>query len=57
MFWQSRLYPLTEIYFYGAFHDVRLEGAEAERLQHRYGPRPYGPLPEEDHREWPQPAV
>jgi len=45
LFWLSRLYPLTEIRLWtGEFALVELTGAEAERLRHRYGPRPHGPL-------------
>jgi ribosomal protein S18 acetylase RimI-like enzyme len=42
LFWQSRLYPLTEIRF-GTGESATLTGAEAKRLSRRYGPRPYGP--------------
>jgi hypothetical protein len=42
LFWQSRLYPLTEIRF-RAGDSATLTGTEAKRLSHRYGPRPYGP--------------
>lgn len=45
LFWLSRLYPLTELRLAtGESATVELTGAEAKRLRHRYGPRPYGPL-------------
>jgi hypothetical protein len=45
LFWLSRLYPLTEIQLWtGESTTVELTGAHARRLEHRYGPRPYGPL-------------
>jgi hypothetical protein len=45
LIWLSRLHPLTEIRL--GEDTVRLTGEEAERLLRRYGPRPYGPYPED----------
>ena len=54
LFWLSRLYPLKSIDIYSAYDTepyrrgqwtVRLDRATREQLRHRYGPRPYGPLP------------
>lgn len=43
LLWFSPLYPLGDIEFGGSTGTVQLLGAEAQRLRHRYGPRPYGP--------------
>lgn len=53
LLWLSRLYPLREIWFAEPYamvvrDRVRLKGAEAQRLRHRYGPRPYGPFPDDE---------
>jgi hypothetical protein len=50
--WSSRLRPLTRIEFRTEpwsvpHHTVRLDRAERARLRRLYGPRPYGPLPED----------
>ncbi|MET7398802.1 DUF1707 domain-containing protein [Dactylosporangium sp. NPDC005572] len=50
LLWHSRLYPLDEIWFGERYTTItlgtaQLGGAEAERLRHRHGPRPYGPYP------------
>ncbi|MEU8264409.1 DUF1707 domain-containing protein [Micromonospora sp. NPDC048999] len=54
LFWLSRLYPLKRIEIHSVCDTkpyergswtVRLDRATRQRLRHRYGPRPYGPLP------------
>jgi hypothetical protein len=53
LLWLSRLYPLGTIWLWAEprtrnLGSVSLDGAEAKRLRHRYGPRPYGPYPTPD---------
>lgn len=47
LLWQSRLYPLRLMIWFGLQRDPvwpELRRRKAE-LRHRYGPRPYGPAP------------
>jgi hypothetical protein len=50
LLWTSRLQPLVKISFVARvtsreLYAVKLNRAEWRRLTHRYGPRPYGPIP------------
>jgi hypothetical protein len=49
--WQNRLYSLRRIKMqveYTVRFELALRGREAARLQHEYGPRPYGWLSAEE---------
>ena len=51
LLWQSRLYPLRTINFkvladrFSTKGVTRLDRATRAKVRHRFGPRPYGPLP------------
>lgn len=50
LLWCSRVYPLAHVEINSGWpgrdaHRVKLNRGERARLRHRYGPRPYGPIP------------